>query len=262
MKTKIFTPLLCLLMMAIMAGCNLEKSKIALDVKKMNDQCPQSMGNGMTLTSVEMDDNMMVYNVSVNAETFVDVVEYAKSPLAPKLFSLMMIDELDADEKQVLLEAKVGVKYVYKCTTGETRTIAISSQEFADAVKNPLKGKALLDLQLSILKGSLPMDVGAGMKMVDASIEARTLRCVIDVTSAGIDMAQLRANVANIQASDIFTQADIESDPMLLTAIEQGYDIVYVYTQTNSSQQVSTVLSNRDLKQLLYMERLKGRNKR
>lgn len=260
MKTKIFTPLLCLLMMAIMAGCNLEKSKIALEIKQMNDDCPQSLGNGMTLTSAELDGDFAVYTISVNAETFVDVAENAKSPLASKLLSSMMIDELDADEKQALLDAKVGIKYVYKCTTGETRTITISSQEFADAVKNPLKGKALLDLQLSILKGRLPMDLGSGMKMVDASIEARTLRCVIDVTSTGIDMAQLRANAANIQASDMFTQADIESDPLLLTAIEQGYDIVYVYTQTNSSQQVSTVLSNRDLKQLLYMERLKGRN--
>ncbi|MGM9868369.1 MAG: hypothetical protein ACI30R_01910 [Sodaliphilus sp.] len=252
MKRKLFTPLLCLLVMAIMAGCNLEKSKIALEVKQINDECPKSLGNGMTLTSVELEDDFMVYTVSVDAETFKDVAENAKSPLASKLFSLMIIEDLDADEKQTLLEAKVGIKYVYNCTTGESRTLTVSSQEFADAVKHPLKGKDLLDLQISILKGRLPMDIGEGMTMVDAAIKARTLSCVIDVTSAGIDMAELIANAANIQASDMFTKDDIESDPLLLTAIEQGFDIEYVYTQTNSPLTATTVIPNRDLKAIIY----------
>ena len=109
MKTKIFTPLLCLLMLAIVAGCNWHKSKIAAEAKQLNDECPKSLGNGMMLTSVELDHDFMVYNVSVNAETFVDVVENAKSPLASKMFSSMIVDDLDADERQVLLDAEVGI---------------------------------------------------------------------------------------------------------------------------------------------------------
>ena len=192
MKTKIFTPLLCLLMLAIVAGCNWHKSKIAAEAKQLNDECPKSLGNGMMLTSVELDHDFMVYNVSVNAETFVDVVENAKSPLASKMFSSMIVDDLDADERQVLLDAEVGIKYVYKCETGETRTVTVSSQEFAEAVKHPLKGKALLDVQLSILKGRLPMDVGAGMKMVNAEFKNGNLCCEIDVTSAGLEMSELQ----------------------------------------------------------------------
>lgn len=253
MKTKIFTPLLCLLMLAIVAGCNWHKSKIAAEAKQLNDECPKSLGNGMMLTSVELDHDFMVYNVSVNAETFVDVVENAKSPLASKMFSSMIVDDLDADERQVLLDAEVGIKYVYKCETGETRTVTVtvSSQEFAEAVKHPLKGKALLDVQLSILKGRLPMDVGAGMKMVNAEFKNGNLCCEIDVTSAGLEMSELHTITEKMRAADMFTKDDIQNDPLLNTAINQGYNILYIYTHDHSSAQAKVFIPNRDLKALL-----------
>ena len=238
MKTKIFTPLLCLLMLAIVAGCNWHKSKIAAEAKQLNDECPKSLGNGMMLTSVELDHDFMVYNVSVNAETFVDVVENAKSPLASKMFSSMIVDDLDADERQVLLDAEVGIKYVYKCETGETRTVTVSSQEFAEAVKHPLKGRALLD-------------VGAGMKMVDAEFKDGNLCCEIDVTSAGLEMSELQTITEKMRAADMFTKDDIQNDPLLNTAINQGYNILYIYTHDHSSAQAKVFIPNRDLKALL-----------
>ena len=54
MKTRIFTSFLWLAMVLVMAGCDMQKSKIAAEVKKLNDECPKPIAAGMTLTSVEI----------------------------------------------------------------------------------------------------------------------------------------------------------------------------------------------------------------
>lgn len=251
MKTRIFTSFLWLAMVLVMAGCDMQKSKIAAEVKKLNEECPKPIAAGMTLTSVEIEGDLVVYTMKVDHATYQQVAANTTSPEATKLLSSVIIEGLDNDEKQALVESNMGMKSVYVCETGGSKSIVVSSQEFAQAVKHPIKGEEFLQLNVKVCKSGLPMDIGGGMKMVDISIANGNLRCVIDITQSGLTMDEVQQSLSMIHAKDLLTKESIESDMLLQTTIQQGYNLLYVYTISGSTATCENLFPNRELRAIL-----------
>ncbi len=239
MKAKLLS--FCLLAVVLLLGsCIFQKGKLAIEVADVNDDCPEKIADGITMTSVEMDGDLVVYTYEVDQEAFRNIC-----------INLNMVAEFDKDFTRELLAASMGVKFVYECTDGSRQVAMLTPQELEAAQKAPLRGDDLFDAQLKLAQNKLPMDAGGGMRIVQFAKEGRTLNCYVDITESGLSMSEVRSNVANLTAKDLFTDDDIEDDPLLKEAVKRGFNIQYIYSSANTPEEATFLLTNAELRRIM-----------
>lgn len=252
MKKNLFSIVLVMVAL-LLTGCNMSKSKLATEVASANATCPQKVDDGMTITSVEMDGDMVVFTYETNEQAFNNVSSNYKDPVLSKMMLGSIVAGLDKAFRDELVASKVGVKCVYICkSNGAKKEVELNSKELVDAIKHPLKGNDLLDMQIKIAQSNLPIDVGNGMKVVEFSRQGNVLRCVTDVTESKIDEATMKENFSNVSNSELFSKEDIKGDPLLETAVLQGMDILYVYKSDNFEEALERLITNKELQAILY----------
>lgn len=235
----------------LLASCNLGKTELAKQVADANDDCPEQIENGVTMSGVELDGGWVVFTYKVGADAFANVSANISDPDMSKLIFREMVSDIDRDFMREVLAEKSGIRFVFQSENGEKKELKVSYAELAKAGDKKISDAELFDTQLRVAQRYLPMDAGEGMKVVDFSKQGRTLQCLVDMTGAKESVAQMRKNVANVQADDRFTADDIEGDPLFDEAVAQGYDIDYVYVSKNSSDTARMHFPNRDLRAIM-----------
>ncbi|MDO4510947.1 MAG: hypothetical protein Q4B68_03905 [Bacteroidales bacterium] len=246
MKTKLLS--LVVLLAAVLASCNMFKSKLALEVADANEECPVVIEPGMTVESFVLEDNELVITYKLSVDQYRNSIAILRTPALEKQMAAMMIQEFDDDLRRELVAAEVGMKIVLKCEDGNTKEFALNSAELQNSIQHPMTGQAVLDLQIQMMQGRLPMDVGGGMLMVEVTKQGRNLRCVTDISGSSLSIAQVKANLAHMKARDLFTDDVIEDDPLLSTALKQGCDLLYVYKSKNEPDSVLFTMTNAELR--------------
>lgn len=250
MKAKLLS--FCLLAVVLLLGsCIFQKGKLAIEVADVNDDCPEKIADGITMTSVEMDGDLVVYTYEVDQEAFRNICINLGDPETSKTLLRNMVAEFDKDFTRELLAASMGVKFVYECTDGSRQMAMLTPKELEAAQKAPLRGDDLFDAQLKLAQNKLPMDAGGGMRIVQFAKEGRTLNCYVDITESGLSMSEVRSNVANLTAKDLFTDDDIEDDPLLKEAVKRGFNIQYIYSSANTPDEATFLLTNAELRRIM-----------
>ena len=251
MKLK-FQSLFFVLAVALLLGsCIFQKGKLAIEVADANNDCPEVIADGITMTSVEMDGDMVVYTYKVDTEAFRNICINLGDPKTSKTLLRNMVAEFDKDFTRELLAASMGVKFVYECEDGSRQVAMLTHEELEAAKNSPLRGDDLFDAQLEVAKNKLPIDAGGGMRIVQFAKEGRTLNCYVDITESGLSMSEVRSNVANLTAKDLFTDDDIEDDPLLKEAVKRGFNIQYIYCSATTPEEATFLLSNAELRRIM-----------
>ena len=250
MKAKLLS--FCLLAVVLLLGsCIFQKGKLAIEVADVNDDCPEKIADGITMTSVEMDGDLVVYTYEVDQEAFRNICINLGDPETSKTLLGNMVAEFDKDFTHELLAASMGVKFVYECADGSRQVAILTPQELETAQNAPLRGDDLFDAQLKLAQNKLPMDAGGGMRIVQFAKEGRTLNYYVDITESGLSMSEVRSNVANLTAKDLFTDDDIEDDPLLKEAVKRGFNIQYIYSSANTPEEATFLLTNAELRRIM-----------
>ena len=94
MKAKLLS--FCLLAVVLLLGsCIFQKGKLAIEVADVNDDCPEKIADGITMTSVEMDGDLVVYTYEVDQEAFRNICINLGDPETSKTLLRKMVAEFD-----------------------------------------------------------------------------------------------------------------------------------------------------------------------
>lgn len=235
----------------LLAGCNLGKTELAKQVSDANDNCPEQIEDGVTMSGVELDDSCVVFTYKVSADAFGNVSANISDPDMSKLIFREMVSDIDRGFMREVLAEKSGIKFVFQSENGEKKDLKVGYAELAKASDKKISDAELFDTQLRVAQRYLPMDAGEGMKVVEFSKQGRTLRCLVDMTGAKESVAQMQKKVANVRAADRFTADDIKGDPLFDEAVAQGYDIDYVYVSKNTTDTARMHFPSHDLRAIM-----------
>ncbi len=252
MKLKTGIPLL-LMVMTLMAlgGCGLGKGKLEKMVKEANEECPQTMGMGMEITSVALDGEVVIFNCHTDAPTYQNLCDNLVEPEFKTLFQKDFASQIDKTLLHELISQNVGVKFVFDADGGGKKEININVEELSEAKKNPLSGDDRLDVLVKITQKKLPVDGENGVKVTEISKHSRTLFVTSDLSNSSISKEQLKQNLAHLNAASMFTKEALESDPLMLEAVNRGYDVEFVYKSSKFAGTEQLHFTNYSLKKVL-----------
>lgn len=250
MKLKNVFPLLMVALL-VLSGCVFGKGKLEKMVKEANDECPQTIDAGMTITSVALDDDVVIFNCSTDGPSYQNVCDNLVEPEFKKLFQRDFAGQIDKDLFSELVSRNVGVKFVFEAADGEKKEMNISAEELSEAKKNPLNGDDRLDVLVEITKKKLPIDGENGVKVTEVSKHSRILFITSDLSNSDISKEQLKQNLAHLTAASMFTKDDLETDPLMLEAVKRGYDVEFVYKSDKFAGTEQLHFSNYSLKKVL-----------
>ncbi len=248
MKTSL--TVLAMAILLAMGSCGSGKAKLAKMVKEADKECPWEMGVGM-VNRVTLDDDVVKFECSTNGEAFQNLCNNLAVPEYMKLFQRDFVTQLDKELYHELVSNNVGVKFVIDSGHGGKKEVGISVEELEDAKKNPLSGDQRLDMLVEITQKQLPIAGEQGVKVTEVSKHSRILFIVSDLSDSGITKEQLSKNIAHLGAFNMFTRESIASDPMLLEAVNRGYDVEFVYKSSKFDGTEKIHLSNYSLKKVL-----------
>lgn len=252
MEKTLYAKLLTVLAsVMLLASCNFGKSELAKQVAAANDDCPEQIEDGVTMSGVELDGGWVVFTYKVDADAFANVSANISDPDMSKLIFREMTSDIDRNFMRVVLAEKSGIKFVFQSEGGVKKELKVSYAELVKAGDKKISDAELFDTNLRVAQRNLPMDAGEGMKVVGFSKQGRTLQCLVDMTDAKESVAQMQKIVAGVRAADRFTAEDIEADPLFDEAVAQGYDIDYVYVSKKTADTARMHFPSQDLRAIM-----------
>lgn len=277
--------LLLLFAAALITGCISDKDKAWVEleeaVEEGNKTCPQNMGDGMTLTSLSIDDNVLEMKFGIDSDD--EDVTPSVFRQYRQVFKTTMLQGLvgDADTRELLnlcVKAEVQMKVTLHFQGySETVQIVIPINEIEEALNGDLSAadtdedsvavdeevtadeteQALVSLrgQIPIMRNQLPMTIDEGTTWTDVSFDNANVTYIYSVDEAQLggsvgemlqsQQALLKNNIkVNMQNGDNTMKA------FLQTCIQAGSGLIYRFVGDTSGESVSVRFSPSELSNL------------
>ena len=131
---KYFIKFLTAIVLCIsIASCvNSPKSIIQASVNTDNRQCPQHIGNGLTLTKVEFDGFYVIYNYEDTDGSYMNqdnVTPEMKNNIVQTLRTQAQIDSSISNFLEALRKESVGIIFHYYTSSGNVMDVVIEANE-------------------------------------------------------------------------------------------------------------------------------------
>lgn len=130
MKKQFNFAIFAALLMVALSSCNSAEMIIQTEVKAANQQCPMSLGSGLTLTSVEYNVRYVTYYVQGDESMYTFSTSLATPALKQQLISALKqnasVDKNVAKLLNALEEKHVGIIYHYY-TNSSSMDVVINS---------------------------------------------------------------------------------------------------------------------------------------
>lgn len=103
----------------------------ALDsaIRPYKRMCPMEVAQGMTLVSVERDDNYLVYTIEVSSGINLDNLKLDQEAKEE-------VKTLVGDNANLVLKAQMGLRYIYVNSAKQERSFIITPAELQEIYKN------------------------------------------------------------------------------------------------------------------------------
>ena len=135
MKKAIIPILMTAMALLSVTACNFSDKTFEAIVKAANENCPENMGNGMVMTSIDFDGQSVVYNIECD-ENYYELSQDLATPEVKEA----LLDELLTSEKSdrnvrlflsVLRKNQKGLSYHYYVPgTGMAMDVKFQPGEF------------------------------------------------------------------------------------------------------------------------------------
>lgn len=252
--------LLVIFVALLMMSCG--KAKLQLAVLAANAECPTDAEDGMTLESVEMDGNTVVFHIGDN-ETLDELMDLPEMLPLYKEAMMGMLQTGDEDIKEMVdlvVNANASMRFIIKGKrTGHVVDVFLT----ADEIKSRSKGQTISEDQLldsmdpvNYVKGAVaaanskcPTPVGQHATLNSVELKGTTVIYTFTIEDSNIDMNQLRQNIDMLK-SDTMEELMESSDLGQFAAkcAEAGFRITYNYIGADTNERVSFTISNAELK--------------
>ncbi len=279
--------LLLLFAAALIVGCNSEKDNAWLELEeemeKENKTCPEDLGNGLTLTSVILEDDQLVMKVDISADE--EDVTPAFFRQNRELFKMGMFADLkdDADTRkmcELCVKAEVQIKMVFHFQRyGEDVQLVVPVNEIEEALQSQSSSSTMdqdslveelapvveeeetadddaeqariaIRTEVASLTRQLPMNIEAGLDWTDISYDGSNLIYVYTMDESNGTVNETLAGREAIMKNTMkaqFRDGDSTIKTLVELLVQANSGVIFQYVGASTGQTVSPRLSSAEL---------------
>lgn len=109
-------------------------------IAEIDAECPQDMGDGMTLERVTISNNRIIYLIS-SPQDIVEGFNLMKELNSAATSKMMLESMLEGGDEVVFLflicaGANYGIEFIFKSSDGQSANLVLSSKELSDTLSN------------------------------------------------------------------------------------------------------------------------------
>lgn len=272
--------LLLLFAAALIVGCNSEKDNAWLEleelVEKENKTCPEDLGEGLTLTSVTLEDDQLLMKVDISADE--EDVTPAFLRQNRELFKMGMFAELenDADTRkmcELCVKAEVQIKMVFHFQRyGEDVQLVLPVNEIEEALQHQSssstteedslveeeetadddaeQARIAIRTEVASLTRQLPMNIEAGLDWTGISYDGSNLIYVYTMDESNGTVNETLAGREAIMKNTMkaqFRDGDSTLKTLVELLVQANSGVIFQYVGASTGQTVSPRLSSAEL---------------
>lgn len=237
-------------------------SKMQQYVNAANDECPTNFVTGI-LTSVELDDKAVVFNIEVNEKELTSVENLKKNPvMLKKMWKMLFVDDKETPSKKdflnLIASTGLGVRLNYMSIDNHTRnfSINIGNSEFKSMLKNPTSIDEQIQVQVDYSRVALPQQLDSATTMVDTKIENGYVVYLYDIDEKKLTMSEMetkqhvyRDNISTL-INNVFADPSSPVGDFFRMIGKKGWGIRYSYKGNTSGKVLNIDFTCDQLKQM------------
>ena len=223
-------------------------------VLELNSRMPMHTGFSMQINSIDIDREKLTYFVNINS--LVKNIQNVSQDVL-KNNAIITLSSMSEDSEiflRTLISLNMGIRYVYTVSQMDTMELYFSSDELCRILENKYTPEDKVNILISGIHLTIPMDIGQGITMVDMCKRNGYIDYVFEIDETIIDINDL------IKMQDISRQYIIQGLSTDMVSLQQaaifynaGYGMKYLYvgktTKTTFALQITTkelydILSN------------------
>lgn len=199
---RLFFAAIAALSVLVFASCS-GKSKLEDIVKKINSECPASMGQIGVMSSAELDGDNVIIKMMAN-EQYINIEALQSNPDIMKA-NIKAIFSTPTDDIRTLLEALQqahgGITFVYVGeTSGKKVSVSLSSEEMQSMGKEGEEDlDAAIDAQIAISNAQAPIVVDEMTTLIEIIREGDNIIYLYDIDEAQVSMDDIEAARENLE---------------------------------------------------------------
>ncbi len=248
-----------LIVLTALTSCT---SKMQQYVDAANDECPVNFVTGI-LTSVELNDKAVVFNIEVNEKELTTIENLKKNPnMLKQMWKMLFIEEKETPSKKdflnLIASQGMGVRLNYMSIDNHAKnfSINIGNSEFKSMLKNPVTIDEQIQTQVDFSKVSLPQQLDSATTMVDTKIEDGFIVYIYDIDEQRLTMSEMeskqhvyRDNISTL-INNVFTDPSSPVGDFFRMIGKKGWGIRYSYKGNASGKVLNIDFTNDQLKQM------------
>ena len=253
MKKRLFSLVIAFVAMTLfMVSCTDVKYKTVAEL--VNKQCPQSLGEAGDFTGVEFEDGNLIFNFRMNEKlTNIDVL--AQNPqMVKKSLENMFQDSSEGMEalKKLIEEDKIGLTFNYiGKESGKTASITLTYEDYKETINIKQSPEEILQDMIDITNASCPMQLEAGLKMIQIKIDGNYAIYDYDADESIISIDLLNQNIDQVKLNIVATLKQSFNDPSFSTFIKAcknaNKGLGYRYIGNNSKKECLIIIELSEL---------------
>ena len=242
----------------LMGSCkkkSLFQSTLEKEVSKLNQQCPMNMGILGEISSVELDDSVVVFNIQLTSQ-LVKLDKLKTHSDDVKEGMLLQFAE-NPNSLESFIQSKCRLRYVYQNDkTGDKMAIEVTPDDIkrmSGLINKPDEvAQRKVEILVSNTRLQLPMNVDAVTLLDDMVIEGDTVCYVYSIDSEQVSADQITSDIEGMK-QNIIKNLD-SPDPALQYLVtclsDADKSLCYRYVFQPDGQRVEILLSADEVKRI------------
>ena len=222
----------------------------------MNERCPIVLSQFHSITSVELDEDTIVYKVLTTEELTSMEVLKKKTDMQRK-YVLMTMTQQDSYQQKELLSIANDKLWLKTCFIGqkseESVSLLYSPEEIKNAINNPKSktevSEMMIKMSVEEAKTVLPMEIEKGITWTETESTPSSLIHIYKVDENYYDISAIKTNEKSIK--DSMLPALVADKAMLKALVETKRELHYKYVGNKSGRSAIMKYSVEELKDLI-----------
>ncbi len=248
-----------LLLAGLQVGCtnqSVNKAKIRKALKELNDQCPMVLNRLVSITSIELDEDTVVYKSLYNEE-ILSVAELGKDKNARKenvIMTFVQGAEKTKEDMRTFSDNGLWIKYVYRGQqSGEMLDLLFSPEDIRNALDFPLTpeevNERIIKNEVAASRKNLPEELDEGMVFTTAEVEPDKVVYCYEMDEDLYDIYAIKANEEALKQE--MEQIVSVMEPFLKAMVFTQRKVEYRYIGKQSQRSISIFFDVDELKSLI-----------
>lgn len=253
--------LLCSLLLSLVSVSSCQQSKLKAMVAIANKQCPMTLGDVGTITSIVYDGSNVVYTLNMNEE-FTNIAVLKKNPenMKESIQSMFMNPAPGVKEMLTLVvDSKSGLEMIFVGKdSGEKVVCQLSTEELKNILQaetDPQQNeRAKLEAQVKMANLQFPMQASDEVVIEKMEIESESVTYICKVDENLCPISQIEENAQKVKegiVANLAAQTDAATQLFIQICINNNKNVTYRYIGSESGSQYDIVVSIPELKKMI-----------